>query len=143
MRYRPMLDAFIATSGVIAVCVINLPVIWLLGAALAAYVAGRTKDSHDRQILEDQLAYLEKRGDRTGDLSLERELEVTRRRLAGLLANPSVYERARRVMGPMTDLRPGELTEELAAITDGSKTVWDFPDLVLNPNRVDVAAAAR
>lgn len=143
MSYRPLLDVAGATVGVVAVALIDKPIVYILGAAMFAYVAGRTKESRERQVLQDQISYLEKRGDRTGDLTLEHELTLAHRRLAGLLSSPTFYERARRIMGPMTDLKPGELTEELEAITSGKKTVWDFPDLVLSGNQLDSATSAR
>lgn len=83
--------------------------------AATAFGAGAMLVRHRGvQPLREQLHYYEVR-DGVGDLSLEGEVRQLRRRITGLLNSPSLYLRARRLLGTL-DLPPEELTAELELI---------------------------
>lgn len=65
--------------------------------------------------LKEQLHYLLQRRDGIGDMNLLNEADKLRRRIAGLLASPRMYLRARRILGPL-DLNRDEITAELEII---------------------------
>lgn len=71
--------------------------------------------------LKDQMHYLRQRRDQIGDLSLLEEADKLRRRIAGLLASPKMYLRARRMLGPL-DLDRDEITAELEIIEYATTT---------------------
>lgn len=52
-------------------------------------------------------------GDYLLDVRLERQAEKLRRQLAGLLASPRLYLRARKLLAPVTPLEQEDITAEL------------------------------
>lgn len=115
----------LATMFVGAV-IIQHPVGWVSFLVVLAFTAGKAQGERGRVVLEDRLGYFEHRVvDHTGDLghSLEREVRMLRRRLAGLIANPAIAERAHRIVAPL-GLEPGELTGELEAVEQGASPFW-------------------
>ena len=68
-----------------------------------------------RSTLADELHYAQVAMQSVGDLCLEKEVRRLRRRLAGLLASPGFYLRARRLLGPL-ELDTTDLTAELELI---------------------------
>lgn len=60
----------------------------------------------------DSCYWEEVRGVGVGDMTYEHQVAVLRRRIAGLLASPRLYLRARRMVAPF-DPVPREITEEL------------------------------
>lgn len=65
--------------------------------------------------VREQLHYMLQRVDGVGDMSISAEADKLRRRIAGLLASPKMYLRARRLLGPL-DLDRDEITAELEII---------------------------
>lgn len=71
--------------------------------------------------VREQLHYMLQRVDGVGDMRISAEADKLRRRIAGLLASPKMYLRARRLLGPL-DLDRDEITAELEIIESVSAT---------------------
>lgn len=76
------------------------------------FAGGVLSQRRIRRVLVDKLHYAEVAVQGVGDICMDREVRRLRRRLAGLLASPGFYLRARRMLGPL-ELEMDELTAEL------------------------------
>jgi hypothetical protein len=103
---------------------VNHPLTWLLLATGVGFVAGSGVGSRYQTYLKDQVDWLKMRITPVGDMSLERETKMLRRRLAGLLSSPEVYERARRLVAPL-EMEPTALAKELAVVDTSELDILD------------------
>lgn len=89
-----------------------------IGGLSLAFAAGVCLQRWRTSMLCERLHYLDERvgaGDIIAISQLEDELHQTQRRVAGLLASPRLYLRARRLLGPL-ELDREDLTAELVLL---------------------------
>jgi hypothetical protein len=108
--------AFIGFVGYHVVTTHQLITILLVGSA--TFIAGLLVQERRWNIKLDEMFWFKQYSGGVGDFTLEQEVRMLRRRLAGLLANPAMYIRAHRITASLGADEPRKITEELEVIEE-------------------------